>query len=54
MLTIRSFRDLKAVVLYTMGLPVTHMGNSLNERSSKLGMHFVACTTRNTSLNQDL
>ena len=55
MLTIREhFGDLKGRRLVYMGDARYNMGNSLMIACSKLGMHFVACTTRKYFPNQEL
>ena len=55
MLTIREhFGDLKGRRLVYMGDARYNMGNSLMIACSKLGMHFVACTTKKYFPNQEL
>ena len=55
MLTIREhFGDLKGRRLVYMGDARYNMGNSLMIACSKLGMHFVACTTSNYFPNAEL
>ena len=55
MLTIREhFGDLKDRRLVYMGDARYNMGNSLMIACSKLGMHFVACTTKKYFPNQEL
>ena len=55
MLTIREhFGDLKGRRLVNMGDARYNMGNSLMIACSKLGMHFVACTTKKYFPNQEL
>ena len=55
MLTIREhFGDLKGRKLVYMGDARYNMGNSLMIACSKLGMHFVACTTKKYFPNQEL
>ena len=55
MLTIREhFGDLKGRRLVYMGDARYNMGNSLMIACSKLGMHFVACTTKKYLPNQEL
>ena len=55
MLTIREhFGDLKDRRLVYMGDARYNMGNSLMVACSKLGMHFVACTTKKYFPNQEL
>lgn len=55
MLTIREhFGDLKGRKLVYMGDARYNMGNSLMIACSKLGMHFVACTTSNYFPNAEL
>ena len=55
MLTIREhFGDLKGRRLVYMGDASYNMGNSLMIACSKLGMHFVACTTKKYFPNQEL
>lgn len=55
MLTIReNFGTLKGLKLVYMGDARYNMGNSLMIACSKLGMHFVACTTKEYFPNQEL
>ena len=55
MLTIREhFGDLKGRKLVYMGDARYNMGNSLMIACTKLGMHFVACTTKKYFPNQEL
>ena len=55
MLTIREhFGDLKGRKLVYMGDARYNMGNSLMIACSKLGMHFVACTTKEYFPNEEL
>ena len=55
MLTIREhFGHLKGIKLVYMGDARYNMGNSLMIACSKLGMHFVACTTKKYFPNQEL
>lgn len=55
MLTIREqFGELKGIKLVYMGDARYNMGNSLMIACSKLGMHFVACTTADYFPNQEL
>ena len=55
MLTIREhFGYLKGIKLVYMGDARYNMGNSLMVACSKLGMHFVACTTKKYFPNQEL
>ena len=55
MLTIReNFGELKGRKLVYMGDARFNMGNSLMIACSKLGMHFVACTTKEYFPNEEL
>ncbi len=55
MLTIReNFGTLKGLKLVYMGDARYNMGNSLMVACSKLGMHFVACTTKEYFPNEEL
>ena len=55
MLTIReNFGKLKGIKLVYMGDARYNMGNSLMIACAKLGMHFVACTTKKYFPNQEL
>ena len=55
MLTIREhFGHLKGIKLVYMGDARYNMGNSLMIACTKLGMHFVACTTKKYFPNQEL
>lgn len=55
MLTIREhFGGLKGIKLVYMGDARYNMGNSLMVACSKLGLHFVACTTKNYFPNEEL
>lgn len=55
MLTIREqFGKLEGIKLVYMGDARFNMGNSLMVACSKLGMHFVACTTKEYFPNEDL
>ena len=55
MLTIREhFGSLKGIRLVYMGDARYNMGNSLMVACSKLGMHFVACTTKKYFPNEEL
>ena len=55
MLTIREqFGSLKGIKLVYMGDARFNMGNSLMIACSKLGMHFVACTTKQYFPNEEL
>ena len=55
MLTIReNFGELKGRKLVYMGDARFNMGNSLMIACSKLGMHFVACTTKENFPNEEL
>ena len=55
MLTIREhFGDLKGRKLVYMGDARYNMGNSLMIVCAKLGLHFVACTTKEYFLNEEL
>ena len=55
MLTIREhFGSLKGIRLVYMGDARYNMGNSLMIACSKLGMHFVACTTKKYFPNEEL
>ena len=55
LLTIREhFGYLKGIRLVYMGDARYNMGNSLMIACSKMGMHFVACTTKNYFPNQEL
>ena len=55
MLTIREhFGYLKGIKLVYMGDARYNMGNSLMVACSKLGMHFVACTTKEYFPNEEL
>ena len=54
-LTIREhFGKLKGIKLVYMGDARYNMGNSLMIACTKLGMHFVACTTKKYFPNQEL
>lgn len=55
MLTIKEhFGHLKGIKLAYMGDARYNMGNSLMVACAKLGMHFVACTTKNYFPNEEL
>ena len=55
MLTIREhFGHLKGIKLVYMGDARYNMGNSLMIACAKLGMHFVACTSKNYFPNEEL
>ncbi len=55
MLTIHEqFGHLKGIKLVYMGDARYNMGNSLMIASAKLGMHFVACTSKNYFPNEEL
>ena len=55
MLTIReNFGKLEGIKLVYMGDARYNMGNSLMIACAKLGMHFVACTTKEYFPNEEL